>query len=157
MLSYFQFLHKCIILHETRNTEINMCIIIMFPLDFNDLCRIKLWFLAQLAHTEIHYLHRAQFSPVLFGFKFFALHNGCNALQSDCNAQSDNCLLPFSSTFQYIVCYTTTQPHSFQHYFLQYCNVVMSIAILFTVLHCFPQHCIAFHSIRLFFTALHCF
>ena len=29
MLSFFQFLHKCIILHETRNTEIDMCIIIL--------------------------------------------------------------------------------------------------------------------------------
>ena len=56
-----------------------------------------------LAHTEIHYLHRAQFSPVLFGFKFLALQTDCIALQCDCNAQSDDCLLLFFSTFQYIV------------------------------------------------------
>ena len=117
----------------------------LFALDFNDLCRIKLWILSLLAHTEIHYLHCAQVSPVLFGFKSFALHNGCNALQSDCNAQSDNCL--FFSTFQFIVCYRTTQPHSFQRYFSQCCNVVMSIAIIFyhiallsSALHCFSQH-----------------
>ena len=129
----------------------------LFALDFNDLCRIKLWILSLLAHTEIHYLHCAQVSPVLFGFKSFALHNGCNALQSDCNAQSDNCM--FFSTFQFIVCYRTTQPHSFQHYLSQYCNVAMSIAIIFTILYCFHQYCIAFHSIKLFFflTALHCF
>ena len=127
----------------------------LFALDFNDLCRIKLWILSLLAHTEIHYLLCAKVSPVLFGFKSFALHNGCNALQSDCNAQSDNCM--FFSTFQFIVCYRTTQPHSFQRYFSQCCNVVMSIAIIFTILYCFHQHCIAFHSIRLLLTALHCF
>ena len=36
MLSFFQFLHKCIILHETRNTEINMCIIILLLFIISD-------------------------------------------------------------------------------------------------------------------------